>query len=185
MPAEGGALRQGGRPHLHRRQRCRRARLRSTAARRLRLVSDHAVHLARRSVHEALQEAARRSGDEGEQVRHRAGGGRDRSHRHGAGRGLERRPRLHRHPRPRHFADAGIFRPRLLRRNPGGDFRHPARRAIHRHADAHAAIRYSARRLCEPRRHQAGDDIPEGPNEAFEMAASAFDLPSGCRRRCS
>ena len=33
-------------------------------------------------------------------------------------------------PRARHLADAGILRACLFRRNPGGDLRHPARRAV-------------------------------------------------------
>ena len=57
---------------------------------------------------------------------------------------LERGAGLHRHLRPRHLADAGVHRPRLLRRDAGGDLRRPARRAVDRHADAHAAVRHPA-----------------------------------------
>ena len=64
-----------------------------------------------------------------EQIRHRPGRGRARLDRHGDRRRLERRPRLHRDLGPRHFADAGILRPRLFRRNSRGDLRRAARPA--------------------------------------------------------
>ena len=83
----------------------------------LRLVSDHAVVVARRGLHAPLPAHARRSGDQEEQIRHRAGRGRARLDRHRHRRRLERRARLHRDLGPRHFADAGIPRARLFRRN--------------------------------------------------------------------
>ena len=55
--------RQGRRSHLHRRQQRGRARRGLWRRHRLRLVSDHAVDLARRGLHEPLQEAAARPGD--------------------------------------------------------------------------------------------------------------------------
>ena len=63
------ARRCGRRPHLRRGQHRRRARLRVRRRHRLRLVSDHAVVVARRGVPEVLPEAARRQGDRQEQVR--------------------------------------------------------------------------------------------------------------------
>ena len=60
--------------------------------------------------------------DQEEQIRHRAGGGRTCLDRHRDRRRLERRARLHRDLRPGHFADAGISRPRLFRRNSGRRF---------------------------------------------------------------
>ena len=149
----------------------------SMAAPRWRLVSDHAVHLAGRSVREALPEIPRRSGDRQEQIRHRPGGRRDRRHRHGDRRGLERRARLHRHLRPGHLADAGIPRPGLFRGNPRRDLRRAARRPVHRHADAHPAGRSSCSApmpamatpsmCCCSRKTRAS---------ASSSAAQAFDL---------
>jgi 2-oxoglutarate ferredoxin oxidoreductase subunit alpha len=66
-----------------------------------------------------------------------------------------RRTCLHGHIRPRHFADAGVPRTRLLRRDPVRHHRCATRRAFDRHADAHAAIRPLALRLCLARRHEA------------------------------
>ncbi len=51
--------------------------------------------------------------------------------------------------------DAGIPRPRLFRRNPRRGVRRAARRPLHRHADAHPAMRCAVLRLCLARRHQA------------------------------
>ena len=107
---------------------------------------------------------------EQEELRHRPGRGRDRRDRHGDRRRLERRARLHRDLRPGHFADAGILRPRLFRRNSGGDVRRAARRALDRHADAHPAVRPHR---CAYASH--GDTkhvllIPEDPHEASNSA---------------
>ena len=106
-------------------------------------------------------------------VRHRAGRGRTGLDRHGDRRRLERRARLHRHLRPRHLADAGVPRPRLFRRNPGGDLRRAARRPLDRHADAHPAVATSS--ICAYASH--GDTkhvllLPEDPTEAFEFGAA-------------
>ena len=83
-----------------------------------------------------------RQGDRQEPLRHRPGRGRARLDRHGHRRGVERRARLHRDRRARHLADAGVHRPRLFRRDSGGDLRRAARRPVDRHADAHAAVRH-------------------------------------------
>ena len=79
--------------------------------------------------------------------------------------------------RPRHLADERVPRARLLRRSARGDLRHPARRPLHRHADAHAAVRPPAVRLRLARRHAArAACIPANPEECFYMAVQAFDL---------
>ena len=99
---------------------------------------------------------------------------------------LERRPRLHRHLRPRHLADAGVHRPVLLRRNPGRDHERAARRPLDRHADPHAAVRPHLLRLCLARRHQARPAVPRGPGRgASSSPRSASISPSGCRPRSS
>ena len=59
---------------------------------------------------------------------------------------------------------------------PGGDVRHPARRPLHRHADAHPAVRHHAVRLRLARRHAAVCLYPANPEECFYMAVQAFDL---------
>ena len=151
---------------------------------RLRLVSDHALLLAGRSLQQALRQAARLRGRQG-QIRHHPGRGRTRLHRHGDRRRLERRARLHRDLRPRHFADAGISRARLFRRNSGGDFRRAARRPLDRHADAHAAMRHDRLRLCLAWRHQARVAVAGRPGEAFEFGALPSISPTACRRRSS
>src|SRR5439155_1009291 len=97
---------------------------------RLRLVPDHAVLVARRSLPALLLEAARRQGHRQEQVRHHPGRGRARLHWHRGGRGLERRPGFYRHGGPGHLAHERVHRPRLLRRDPGGDHRRAARRSL-------------------------------------------------------
>ena len=118
-----------------------------------------------------------RSGDRQEPLRHRPGRGRARLDRHGDRRRLERRARLHRHLRPRHLADAGVHRPRLFRRDPGGDLRRAARRPLDRHADAHPAVRHPdlpptpatatpSTSCCSPRTRAS----------ASSSAALAFDL---------
>ena len=155
-------------------------------ATRLRLVSDHAVVLARRGLHQLLQAAARRSGDQEEQGRHRAGRGRTGLDRHGDRRRLERRPRLHRHVRARHLADAGVPRACLFRGNPGGAVRRAARRPFDRHADAHAAVRRHLLRLCLARRHQARAAVPGRPGRSVRVRRARPSIsPTGCRRRSS
>ena len=56
------------------------------------------------------------------------------------------------------FVGPGVFR-----RNPRGDLRRAARRAVHRHADADAADRHPELRLCLARRHQARAAVPGRP----------------------
>ena len=153
---------------------------------RLRLVSDHALLVARRGFHPPLRQAARRSGDRRSQIRHRPGRGRAGLDRHGDRRRLERRARLHRHLRPRHLADAGVHRPGLFRRDPGGDLRRAARRALDRHADAHPAVRHPLLRLRLARRHQARAAVPRGPGGRLRVRRRRPSTsPTGCRRRSS
>ena len=157
---DAAARRRRRRSHLRRGQ-CRRRAGRGVWRRDgVRVVSDHAVIVAGRGVHPLLQPLPRRSGDEAEQVRHRAGGGRTGLDRHGDRRGVERRTRVHRDVRARHLADAGIRRAGVFRGNPRGDLRCAALRAVHRHADAHAADRHPELRLCLARRHQARAAVP-------------------------
>ena len=85
------------------------------------------------------------------------------------GAGWNGRALLHRDLGPGHLADAGIPGPRLFRGNSRRDLRRAARRALHRHADAHAAGRYPALRLCEPRRHQACAAVPRRPARAVRI----------------
>ena len=61
------------------------------------------------------------------------------------GASLERRARVHVDVGPRHLADERADRPRVLRRDPGGDRRRAAHRPVDRDADAHAAGRHHAR----------------------------------------
>ena len=88
--------RQGRRPHLHRRQQRGRARRGLWRRHRLRLVSDHAVVVAGRRLHQPLQEAAARSRDRQGEIRHRAGRGRTGLDRHRD----RRRPGTARAPSP-------------------------------------------------------------------------------------
>ena len=145
----------GRRPHSRRRQFRRRPRRGLWRGDGLRLVPDHALDLARRGVRAQLRPLPHRPGDGQEELRHRPGRGRDRRHRHGDRRRLERRARLHRDLGARHFADAGILRPRLFRRNPGRRVRRAARRPVDRHADPHPAVGPPLLRLRLARRHQA------------------------------
>ena len=131
------------------------------------VVPDHAVHVADGRVQELLLEAARRSRDRQGQLRGDPGRGRALGDRHGARRQLERRARVHRHQRPGHLADERVHRPRLLRRDPGGDLRRPARGPLDRHADAHAAVRHHALRLRLARRHEARAAVPVEPGRVL------------------
>ncbi len=101
--AQAQGQRQSRRPHLHRGQFGGRARRGLWRGHRLRLVSDHALLLARRRLHPPLRAAARRCAEQASQIRHHPGRGRARLHRHGDRRRLERRARLHRHLRARAF----------------------------------------------------------------------------------
>ena len=160
--AAAAARRQGRRPHLHGRQQRRRARRRLRRRDGVRLVSDHALLLARRRLHQLLPTPAGRSRNQEEQRRHRPGRGRAGLDRHRDRRRLERRARLHRHLRPRHLADAGVPGARLFRGNSRGAVRRAARRPLDRHADAHPAMRHHLLRLCFAWRHQARAAVPRG-----------------------
>ena len=124
---------------------------------RRRLVSDHAVLVALRVAHRPDAEAPHRQGDRQGDLRHRPGRRRDRGRRHGHRRQLGRRARDDVHLGPRHLADGRVHRPRLLRRSAGGDLRHPARRAVHRPADAHRAGRHAVDGGALARRHAPPD----------------------------
>ena len=115
-----------------------------------------------------------RSRDRQEPLRHRPGRGRARLDRHGDRRGAGTARAPSPHLRPRHLADAGVHRPRLLRRDPGGDLRRPARRPVDRHADAHAAVRHPRLRLRLARRHQARAAVPRGPERVLRVRGTGL-----------
>ena len=134
-----------GRQDPHRRQRRGRDRLHDGRRHRRRLVSDYAVVVAVRVADRLHEEVPRRQGDREGDVRDRAGRGRDRVARHGDRRELGGRALDDRDGRPGHLADGRVRRPGVLRRDAGGDLRRPARRAVHRPADAHRAGRPASR----------------------------------------
>ena len=68
---------------------------------------------------------------------------------------MERCTRVHLHVRPGHFADAGIHRARVFRRDSGGTVRRAARQPVDGHADAHPAGGPDVLRLRIAWRHQA------------------------------
>ena len=148
------------RPHHDRRQYRRRAGVRVRRRHGGGLVPDHAVHLADGRLQDVLRPHARRQAERPQELRLHPGRGRARRHRHGDRRDVERRARLHRHLRPRHLADERVPGTGLLRRGAGGDLRHPARRPLHRHADAHAAVRHPRVRLRLARRHAPRVPVP-------------------------
>ena len=78
---------------------------------------------------------------------------------------------------PGHLADERAHRPRLLRRDPGGDRRRAARRAVDRHADAHAAGRHPdaapTRRTATP---STSCCSPRTRPSASTSRSKAFDL---------
>ena len=102
-------------PHFHRGQFGRRARRGLWRRDRLRLVSDHALVLARRRIYEALRQTSHRPRNQAGQIRDHPGRGRTRLHRHRDRRRLEWRSSIHGHFRPRHFVNAGIHRAGLFR----------------------------------------------------------------------
>ena len=106
--------------------------------------------------------------------------------RHGDRRRLERRARLHRDLGPRHLADAGIPRPRLFRRNPGGDLRRAARRA-RRPACRRAPSRPTSSPAPMP--PMATPSMcccsPKTRASASNSARAPSISPTGCRRRSS
>ena len=112
-----------------------------------------------------------------EQLPDPAGRGRDRRDRHGARRRLERRAGLHLDLGPGDLADERAARPRVLHRDPRGDHRRAAHRAVDRHADAHPAGRHPDLRLRPPRRHQAHPAVPGEPAPSASSSRSqSFDL---------
>ena len=126
------------------------------------------------------------SRDRQEQLLHPAGRGRAGGDRHGHRRQLERRARLHVDGGPRHLAHERAHRPRLLRRDPGGDRRRAAHRPVDGHADAHAAGRHPRLRVRLARRHQAHPALPRRiPSECFTSRSRPSTSPSASRRRCS
>ncbi len=138
----------------HRRQLRRRARLHVRGMHGRHLVSDHAIFVARRNddrVHEGIPHRPRRQGD----VRHRAGRRRTGRDRHGHRRRLGGRAQHDGDRRPWHLAHGGVRRLGLLRRSPGRDLGHPARRPVHRPSHADFARRYSFDCLPLARRHEA------------------------------
>ena len=164
------AQQQGRRPHLHRGQPRRGARRRLWRRHGLRLVSDHAVVVARRGLRRATASgcastprpsknkfAIVQAEDELASIGMVIGA---------AWNGARAFTAT---SRPRHLADAGVPRARLFRRNPGGDLRRAARRPVDRHADAHAAIRHHLLRLCLARRHQARAAVSRGPGRTLRV----------------
>ena len=78
---------------------------------------------------------------------------------------------------PGHLADAGVPRPRLFRRDSGGDLRRAARRA-RRPACRRAPSRPTSSRAAYASHGDTKHRLlfPEDPRECFEMGALAFDL---------
>ena len=76
-----------------------------------------------------------------------------------------------------------LHRPGLLRRDPGGDRRRAAHRALDRHADPHAAGRHPGLRLRLARRHQAHPAVPGQPRRVLRLRGrGASTWPSASRR---
>ncbi len=157
------------RPHLHRGQRRGRPRLRLRRRDRRRLVPDHPLDLAggSRSASTASATASTRPPARTATPSSRPRTNWPRSASSSAR--LERRPRLHRHRRPGHLADAGVHRPRLFRRDSRRDLRRPARRPVDRHADPHPAVRPADLRLRLAWRHQARAALPRGPARVLRV----------------
>ncbi len=106
--------------------------------------------------------------------------------RHGDRRELGGRPLDDRDGRPRHLADVRVRRPRVLRRDPGGDLRRPARRAVDRASDPHRAGRPPLHGLPLPRRHQAHHAHSVlGGGVLHDGAWRRSTWPSSSRRRSS
>ena len=126
------------------------------------------------------------AGDQAEPLRDHPGRGRDRLDRHGGRRRLERRARLHHHLGPGHLADERVHRPGLFRRDPGHDHRRAARRAVDRHADAHAAGATSSPaptpRTATPSTCCCSRRIRTSASSSRPRRSTS---PTACRRRCS
>ncbi len=71
-------------------------------------------------------------------------------------------------------SDGGVCRPGLLRRSPGSDLGHPARRSFHRFAHPHFAGRHSFHRVSLPRRHQAHPAAPVFRGGMFHHGRRCF-----------
>jgi len=82
----------------------------------------------------------------------------------------KRRASLYADQRTGHFPDERVRRAGVLCRGALRDFRRAAGRPVHRHADAHAAIRHHAVRLCLARRHAPRALVSGDPEECFYMA---------------
>ena len=139
------------------------------------VVSDYAFVVAGGDpdrLHEGLPRRAGRQSD----FRHRAGGRRTGGDRHGAGRRMGWRALDDGDRRTGNFADGGVCRAGLLRRDSRRDLGRAARRAIDRTADAHLAGRHRVRRQSLARRHEAphADSVLGGG--MLHMASEAFDL---------
>ena len=173
------ARERGRRPHLHRGQQRRGARRRLRRRDGLRLVSDHAVVLARRSVPAALPQLRVDPATEQEQ-RYAIVQAEDELASIGMviGAGWNGARAFTATSGPGISLMQEFLGPRLLRRDPGGDLRRAARRPLDRHADAHAAVPTSS--SCAYASH--GDTkhvllFPEDPREALRVRrAQAFDL---------
>jgi hypothetical protein len=125
-------------------------------------------------------------GDRQEQLLHPAGRGRAGGDRHGDRRVVERRARVHVDVRPRHLADERADRPGVLRRDPGGDRRRAAHRAVDGHADAHAAGRHHDGGVRVARRHQAHRAVPGEPRRSASRWRWRRSISrSASRRPCS
>ena len=169
--------RQGRRPHLHQRQRRGGARRGLWRRDSVRLVPDHPVLVARRGVRGALLSAAPRPGDK--EKRYAIIQAEDELASIGMviGAAWNGARAFTATSGSRHLADAGIHRPRLFRRNPGGHFRHPARQPVDRHADPHAAGRHP---LWPPTPRTATPSTfccsRRTRTRSFTFAADALDL---------
>ena len=175
-----------GRQDLHRGQQRRGARLRLRRRDGCGVVPDHAVLLDGRGVPAPLQAVPPRPAERQGALRDHPGRGRARLDRHGDRRGVERRAGVHLHLRPGHLAHAGVHRPRVLRRDPGGDLRRAARRSFDRYADAHPAVRRArrarTRRTATPSTRCSSRRTRRRRSSSRRSRSTS---PTGCRRRYS
>ena len=182
--ADPGALLHRGRRQDSRRRQHRRGNRRDLRRRHgVRLVSDHPVDIAGRSLRAVLQPVARRR-ERPAQLRHHPGGRRTGRHgdRHRCR--LERRPGVHGHQRPGAVADDRVPRAGVFRGDSRGALGHPARRSLHRDADAHPTGRPARRGLRLPRRHAASAAVSlSPPTSASTSRSRRWIWPIGCRRR--
>ena len=74
--------------------------------------------------------------------------------------------------------------PGVLRGSARGVVRHPARGPVHRHADAHAAVRHPGSGLRLARRYQARMPVSRATRRSVSTSRATPSIsPSGCRRR--